>query len=155
MKPPLLVVVLSLAFGSMNVAAAQARDCSVSDAPFESTAWARFEHFVQQEYIRDKAFEGEDAAVVFGHALGRAARAVGTDPARMAAFDCLYLALEEAYLIGQCGLFDTTDLFQLVHESAMGLHDAWVSEISGVISNAPANEPFIDPPAAYPSNAAN
>lgn len=102
----------------------------------------------------DPSLSMEDRLILIGHALGRQALAVGDDPDRKAAFDCLQVALEqnEAWpmILGRPvrGRTGVPEYFHTIYASAMGMHDDRVAALAGYTAATPLPTVFGDPPMA-------
>ena len=140
-----LVTLALITLGPLHEAAAQA-GCPSGNAR-STPAWQAFEKIVERDYVqagdlRPSSLSPQDWAIVLGHALGRQAPAVGDNEDNRAAFDCLEVGIQEVLVKGL--IFSVPNpqqvsngLYRRVLESAMGMHDARVEELTGMAPDAP------------------
>ncbi|MDZ7708345.1 MAG: hypothetical protein U5J97_10750 [Trueperaceae bacterium] len=114
--------------------------CPVPEQALGSPIAQRFSDYLNEHFpmLRgDRSLSDADRAILVGYALGRQAPAVGDDPARRDAFDCLLVALEhatywQALASGPAfGFAMAADTFRTMYAAAMGMYDDRVSELTG------------------------
>jgi hypothetical protein len=135
------------------VAAAGAGPCT-SPTPEDSPAFGQFERFVEAEYgdpgrsAWSAGLSTRERAMVYGHALGRVALAVGGDDTRHTVASCLLAAFERrtalAVLHGHLAGDATLRAYmRTLNEAAMGLHDEEVARVTRVRDESPAEDDFV------------
>ncbi len=114
--------------------------CPVPERALGAPISQRFNALLNEHFpmLRgDPTLSGTDRAILVGYALGRQAPAVGDDPVRRAAFDCLLIALDQATYWQaiasgpRFGFAMAADTFRTLYAAAMGMHDDRVFELTG------------------------
>lgn len=133
----LFVVVLAV-LPALGLGAARAA-CPNPEGAIASPIAERFRTYLQSrfEQLDDPTLASFDRLVPIGYALGRQAPAVGSDPTRRDAFECLLVALDQtAYwttlIQGQVGVgWGDPSGFRTICAAAMGFYDDRVTELTG------------------------
>lgn len=122
-------VLLVMIGGTASTAA-----CPVS-SPKGSAIYIAFDEYVRDKYRRRPGSSYMNAsarfALAYGHALGRLASAVGRDPARKQAFDCVETALAQ-HAHTYFGLLEGKNVMNYLKQVAQGMHDKEVDRFFGV-----------------------
>jgi hypothetical protein len=140
-------------FGMTSAMSASAKEVKCHDPfPSKSPIWHDFESFVEKEYFQGKR-GGANRVYAFGHALGRLASAVQSQPYRHELYECVKWVLEDR--ISKFVLLGSPEMakkyLDTLMDAAMGMHDEKVKEVTGVTSTAPLYHLFggkIKPPTA-------
>ncbi len=132
----LLALLCTVLSGSQTYA--QAVTCSNPD-PVHSPIWQAFTEYVQDNYVSKRPYvtvaDMEYGALSFGHAYGRLASAVGDDPVKREAFECVGDVLRERFSL-------RITAYRSFQFAAMGGEDARVKETSGVTDTSPLHVVF-------------
>jgi hypothetical protein len=129
--------ILALIIFSMTATNAFAVKC-LDRFPSKSPIWHDFESFVEKEYFQGKN-GGTNRVYAFGHALGRLASAVQSQPYRHEQYECVKWVLEDR--ISKFVILGSPEMakkyFSTLMDAAMGMHDEKVKEVTGVTSTEP------------------
>ncbi|GEM_PF-1457887 len=128
---------LALALAGLALGVARA-SCPNPEGAIASPVADRFRTYLQTHFepLDDPSLARFDRLVLIGYALGRQAPAVGDDPMRRDAFDCLLVALEQrtywtTLIQGELGTPGDRSGFRTIFAAAMGFYDERVAELTG------------------------
>lgn len=137
------VIATLVTFGPRQAAASSEGECADPQQARSTTVWRAFEGVLLEDYfqsgnLQPSLMSPEDWAVILGHALGRQAPVLGGSPEGRDAFDCLEIGVRQAVadsfiLPPDQNMMDA--LGRLIRDSAVGLNNAHVEELTGVPAN--------------------
>ncbi len=123
-------------------------DCP-TDTPRSSELWNRFHGFVQTTYMSERGLGKYEEALVYGHALGRAAAAVRQLEDREVAFACLELGVGQIFG-GINVLSGGPSHYRDVMQAAMGMRNEEVTRLTGVRDSSPLDHLYATPDSETP-----